>query len=74
MPVAASAEREVRAAAARLREAGAALRRRPRGEVVAALGALLEVLRDPASALRLRLAAELPAPTGFAPATDGILT
>lgn len=69
MPGAASAEREVRAAAARLREAGAALRRRERGEVVAALGTLLEALREPASALRVRMAAELPAATGFHPAT-----
>jgi hypothetical protein len=66
---AASAAGEVRAAAARLREAGAALQRRPRGEIVAALGALLERLRDPASQIRLRLARELPAATGFHPAT-----
>jgi hypothetical protein len=66
---AASAAREVRAAAARLRGAGAALRRRPRGERVALLGALLEALRDPASAIRKRLADELPAATGFHPAT-----
>ena len=69
MPGAVSAEREARAAAARLREAGAALRRRERGEVIAVLGTLLEALRDPASALRVRLAAELPAASGFHPAT-----
>ncbi len=56
---------EVRGAAARLRAAGAALRSRPRAEVLAALGALLERLRDPASEIRARLAAELPPATGF---------
>ncbi len=66
---AASAVSEVRAAALRLREAGTALRRRPRAEVVAVLGALLERLRDRTSAIRARLAAELPAATGFHPAT-----
>ncbi len=66
---AASAASEVRAAAARLRDAGAALRRRPRAEIVAVLGALLERLRDPASAIRARLAVELPGATGFHPAT-----
>jgi hypothetical protein len=66
---AASAASDVRAAAARLREAGAALRRRPRAEIVAVLGALLERLRDPASAIRAQLAAELPNATSFHPAT-----
>ncbi|HEY8120796.1 MAG TPA: acyl-CoA reductase [Myxococcota bacterium] len=66
---AASSAEELRAASARLREAGAALRRRPRAEIVAVLGALLERLRDPASAIRAQLAAELPAATGFHPAT-----
>jgi len=66
---AASAAHEVRAAAARLRAAGAELRRRPRRDLVALLGTLLEALRDPASAIRKRLADELPAATGFHPAT-----
>ncbi|MBM4384991.1 MAG: hypothetical protein FJ091_16690 [Deltaproteobacteria bacterium] len=66
MPASAS---EVRAASARLRAAGAALRARPRAEIVRVLGTLLERLRDPASAIRARLAAELPAATGFHPAT-----
>ena len=57
---AASAASTVRGAATRLREAGAELRRRPRAEIVAVLGALLERLRDPAGAIRARLAAELP--------------
>lgn len=69
MPAAASSASEVRAAAARLRAAGALLGARPRTEVVAVLGALLERLRDPTSAIRARLAAELPAATGFHPAT-----
>lgn len=64
-----SAANEVRAAAARLRERGIALRRRPLAERVAVLGALLEQLRDAKSALRERLARELPEATGFAPAT-----
>ena len=60
---------DVRAASSRLRAAGAALRARPRAEIVRLLGALLERLRDPASAIRARLAAELPAATGFHSAT-----
>jgi acyl-CoA reductase-like NAD-dependent aldehyde dehydrogenase len=59
----------VRSAAARLRAAGEALRARPRGERLALLGRLLEQLRDPTSALREHLAEELPAATGFHPAT-----
>ena len=66
---AASAAAEVRAAAARLREAGRALRRRPRAEIALVLGAQLELLRDSTSSIRARLAAELPAATGFHPAT-----
>jgi acyl-CoA reductase-like NAD-dependent aldehyde dehydrogenase len=69
MPNAASSAHEVRAAAARLREAGGALRARPRAERVAVLGKLLERLRDPNSAIRVRLAAELPEATGFHPTT-----
>jgi hypothetical protein len=62
-----SAAGPVREAAARLRAAGARLRSRPQGEVVAALGRLFEHWRDPASASRRRAEAELPAATGFSP-------
>jgi len=64
-----SAAAEVRAASARLRERGAALRKRPRAEIVGVLGAVIEQLRDAKSSLRQRLARELPEATGFAPAT-----
>jgi hypothetical protein len=57
------------AALLRLRAAGAALRRRPRSERVAALGRVLERFRDPRSEERRTLETELPETTGFAPAT-----
>jgi hypothetical protein len=56
---------DVRAALARVREAGRALRARPRGSVASVLAELLERWRDPRSAPRRRLEAELPAATGF---------
>jgi hypothetical protein len=59
----------LRDALTRLRAAGAALCRRPRSERVAALGRVLERFRDPHSEERRALEAELPAATGFAPAT-----
>jgi len=59
---------EVRAAAARLREAGAALRRRPARETLAALAGLLEAWRDPTSPARVELERELPPAAGFSPA------
>jgi hypothetical protein len=67
-PERASAE-DVRAALARLREAGPALRARRRSERVAALGRVLERFRDPGSPERRRLEAELPAAAGFTSAT-----
>jgi Acyl-CoA reductase (LuxC) len=60
---------EVEAALARVREAGAALRRRSLHERVGILGRVFERLREPGSAERLALERELPAATGFAPAT-----
>jgi len=59
---------EVRAAAARLREAGALLRRRPARETLSALARLLERWRDPTSPARLALERELPLAAGFSPA------
>jgi hypothetical protein len=50
---------------ARLRDAGAALRRRPIADVVEALGAVLEGWRDPNSQWRKDLETQLPAATGF---------
>jgi hypothetical protein len=58
---------ELRARLAELREAGAALRRRPAREILDALAAALEGWRDPASPWRKALEAELPAATGFSP-------
>ncbi len=69
MPAASSAAPEVRAALGRLRAAGEELRQRPRAQVIAALGALLEELRDPGSPIRRQLAGELPLATGFHPET-----
>ena len=54
---------------ATLREAGAKLRRRPARDTLAGLARVLDGWRDPASAWRRELVAELPGATGFAPAT-----
>jgi hypothetical protein len=54
---------------AELRAAGAALRARPARTTLDALAGVLDGWRDPASAWRAELEAELPAATGFAPAT-----
>lgn len=62
-----SAANEVRAALARLRGAGALLRRRPARETLDALGRWLDVWRDPRSPARRDLERELPAATGFSP-------
>jgi hypothetical protein len=56
---------EIRATLERLREAGLALRRRPAREIVAALGRVLDGLRDPTSSWRRALEAELPEAAGF---------
>ncbi|HEU4430494.1 MAG TPA: hypothetical protein VFT98_17160, partial [Myxococcota bacterium] len=64
----ASAASEVWEAVARLGDRGRELRRRLLAERVAVVGALLEQLRDAKSAVRARLARELPDATGFAPA------
>jgi Acyl-CoA reductase (LuxC) len=60
---------DVRAALGRLREAGPALRRRPRHERVHALGRALERLRAAESPERRRLERDLPDATGFAATT-----
>jgi hypothetical protein len=60
---------ELREQLAGLREAGAALRRRPARATLDALAAVLDGWRDPASEWRRALETELPAATGFAPAT-----
>ncbi len=60
---------EVRAALARVREAGPALRRRPRHERVQALGRVLERFRAATSPERRQLEQELPEATGFGSAT-----
>jgi acyl-CoA reductase-like NAD-dependent aldehyde dehydrogenase len=59
----------VRAAFARAHGAGAALRRRPLGERVAALGRAFERLRDAGSAERRALEEALPGPTNLAAPT-----
>jgi acyl-CoA reductase-like NAD-dependent aldehyde dehydrogenase len=59
----------LRDALARLRAAGASLRRRPRSERVGSLGRVLERFGDPHSGERRELEAKLPEATGFAPAT-----
>ena len=59
----------LRATLAKLRTAGATLRRRRRGERVDALGRVLERFRDPRSPERRELEAKLPFASGFAPAT-----
>ena len=59
---------EVRAALGRARQAGAALRGGMRlAERVRAVGAVLDGLGDPTSAIRRRLEADLPEATGFSP-------
>jgi len=55
----------IRAALGRLREAGRALRARSAESVLAALGAVLEEWREPASPPRRSLAEELPKAAGF---------
>jgi len=60
---------ELRARLADLREAGAALRRRPARTTLDALARVLDGWRDAASPWRRALEAELPGATGFAPAT-----
>jgi hypothetical protein len=69
VPAASSAAAQVHAALDRLRRAGDGLRARPRAEILAVLGALLEALRTKGSPERLRLEAELPSAAGFHPAT-----
>jgi len=64
-PASATAVGEARA---RLRAAGAELRRRPAAEVLELLARVLERWRDPASQPRRALEAELPRATGFSPA------
>jgi len=64
-----TAAAEVRTALARVRETGAALRRRPLRERVLALGRVLERFRAADSPQRRRLERELPEATGFTPAT-----
>jgi hypothetical protein len=54
---------------AALREAGAKLRRRPARETLAALARILDGWRDPDSAWRRELEADLPSAAGFAPST-----
>jgi Acyl-CoA reductase (LuxC) len=56
----------LRARVAFLRRAGAALRRRPAREIVAALEQLLETWRDPGSKWRVALETDLAAASGFA--------
>lgn len=56
---------DVTAALGRAREAGLRLRRRPRAELVEALGGVLDRLRDAGSEPRRRLEAALPGATGF---------
>ncbi len=56
---------ELRARLAELREAGAALRRRPARATLDALARVLDGWSDPASAWREALEAELPGVTGF---------
>jgi len=60
-----SAAAPIRAALGRLRDAGRAIRAVPAQRVVAALGAVLDEWRDPASGPRRALADELPKATGF---------
>jgi len=50
---------------AQLRDAGEQLRRRPIGEVLDLLGAVLDGWRDPNSSWRLDLEERLPSATGF---------
>jgi hypothetical protein len=52
-----------------LRVAGEALRRRPAAETLRALESLLDIWRDPSSAVRQELEARLPQATGFTTAT-----
>jgi hypothetical protein len=59
---------ELRARLVQLRAAGAELRARPARETLDALAGALEIWRDPASAARATLEAELPPATGFSPA------
>jgi hypothetical protein len=59
---------QLRARLAELRAAGAELRARPARETLDALAAALDRWRDPASAARRALEAELPPATGFSPA------
>jgi len=60
---------EVRAALARLRVAGAKLRRRPADEVLSLLCAVLDSWRAEDSPWRKKLQAELPRAAGFSPQT-----
>jgi hypothetical protein len=60
---------QIGAALARLRGAGELLRQRSAGDVVAALGAVLETIRDRGSSARKTLEAELPDATGFTAGT-----
>lgn len=57
----------LRARRAALHQAGQRLRRRPFADTLAALGAVLDSWRDPSSAWRMALEAELPEATGFSP-------
>jgi hypothetical protein len=57
---------QVRARLAALRDAGARLRARPRGQVLAALCGVLDAWSDPRSPWRRELEAKLPEATGFA--------
>lgn len=59
------APRAIAEALERLRGAGARLRARPPGDILDALGAVLDLLRDPASNPRKVLESELPPATGF---------
>ena len=52
-----------------LRVAGEALRRRPAAQTLRALESLLDIWRDPSSAVRQELEARLPQATGFTTAT-----
>jgi hypothetical protein len=58
---------DLRERLASLREAGRTLRERPARKTLDALAQLLDAWRDPASAWRRALEAELPAATGFSP-------
>lgn len=68
-PARAATPEALEARLAALRREGAALRRRPAGDTLRSLAAVLDGWRDPASPWRAALERALPPATGFAPET-----